>query len=194
MNILKLFYYIYVEILTNKNNIIKLENRINQQIKANEVRLVSLPENHIDGVYSLLKALEIANSLNLDLIEISPNSNPPVCKIMEFSKFLYEKKKKEKDNKKNQKISQLKEIGLTPDIGEHDINTKARKGKEFLERGDKLKVVLLFKGRTIVFKERGELTMLKFADLLKEFGVPEAMPKLEGKRMSFIIRPKTPVK
>lgn len=167
-----------------------MENRINQQIKANEVRLVSLPANYTDGVYSLAKALEISNALNLDLIEISPNSNPPVCKIMEVSKFAYEKKKKDKDNKKNQKTSQLKEIGLSPDIGEHDLETKARKGKEFLERGDKIKVVLLFKGRTIVFKERGELTMLKFADILKDLGTPEAMPKLEGKRMSFIIRPK----
>lgn len=167
-----------------------MENRINQQIKANEVRLVSLPANYTDGVYPIAKALEISNALNLDLIEISPNSNPPVCKIMEVSKFLYEKKKKEKDNKKNQKVSQLKEIGLTPEIGDHDLETKARKGKEFLERGDKVKVVLLFKGRTIVFKERGEITMLKFADILKDFGTPEAMPKLEGKRMSFIIRPK----
>jgi translation initiation factor IF-3 len=167
-----------------------LENRINHQIKANEVRLVSLPANYADGVYPIAKALEISKTLNLDLIEISPNSNPPVCKIMEVSKFVYEKKKKDKDNKKNQKVSQLKEIGLSPEIGDHDLETKARKGKEFLERGDKIKVVLLFKGRTIVFKERGEITMLKFADILKDLGTPEAMPKLEGKRMSFIIRPK----
>jgi translation initiation factor IF-3 len=171
-----------------------LENRINQQIKASEVRLVSLPANYTDGVYPISEAIGIANILNLDLIEISQNGNPPVCKIMEYSKFLYEKKKKEKDNKKNQKVSQLKEIGLSPDIGDHDLETKARKGKEFLEHGDKIKVVLLFKGRTIVFKERGELTMLKFADILKDLGTPEAMPKLEGKRMSFIIRPKGNIK
>jgi translation initiation factor IF-3 len=171
-----------------------LETRINQRIKANEVRLVGLPANPAnctDGVYPLAKALEIANSLGQDLIEISPNSTPPVCKIMEFSKFQYEKKKKEKDNKKNQKTSQLKEIGLSPEIGEHDLATKARKGKEFLERGDKVKVVLLFKGRTIMFKDRGELTMAKFATLLEDVGTPEALPKMEGKRMSFIIRPKT---
>lgn len=167
-----------------------MENRINQQIKANEVRLVSLPAEYKDGIYPIAEALKIANTLDFDLIEISSTSTPPVCKIMELSKFQYEKKKKEKDNKKNQKTSQLKEIGLSPDIGDHDLETKARKGKEFLERGDKVKVVLLFKGRTIVFKERGELTMLKFADKLKDSGTPEAMPKLEGKRMSFIIRPK----
>ena len=171
-----------------------MENRINQQIKATEVRLVSLPANYTDGIYPLSEALKIATTLGLDLIEISSNSNPVVCKIMEYSKFLYEKKKKEKDNKKNQKTSQLKEIGLSPDIGEHDLETKARKGKEFLERGDKIKVVLFFKGRTIAFKERGEITMLKFADILKEHGVPEAMPKLEGKRMMFIIKPKTTAK
>lgn len=168
-----------------------MENRINQQIKVNEVRLVSLPEPYTDGVYPTSEALKIAEALSLDLIEVSKNGTPPVCKIMEFSKFLYEKKKKEKDSKKNQKISQLKEIGLSPEIGEHDLETKARKGKEFLERGDKVKVVLLFKGRTIVFRERGELTMLKFADILKDLGTPESMPKLEGKRMSFIIRPKS---
>lgn len=167
-----------------------MENRINQQIKASEVRLVSLPPAYKDGVYLIAEAIKIANSLGLDLIEISTNSTPPVCKIMEYSKFQYEKKKKEKDNKKNQKTSQLKEIGLSPGIGEHDLNTKARKGKEFLERGDKVKVVLLFKGRTIAFKEQGEITMLKFADILKEVGVPESLPKLEGKRMSFIIKPK----
>ena len=166
-----------------------MENRINQQIKSNEVRLISLPPNYTDGVYPIEEAIKISNALNLDLIEISPNANPPICKIMEFSKFLYEKKKKEKDNKKNQKVSQLKEIGLSPEIGEHDMETKARKGKEFLERGDKIKVVLLFKGRTIVFKERGELTMLKFADILKDLGTPEAMPKLEGKRMYMVIKP-----
>lgn len=171
-----------------------MENRINQQIKAIEVRLVSLPANYTDGVYSIADAIVIADTLNLDLIEISQNSNPPICKIMEYSKFLYEKKKKEKDNKKNQKTSQLKEIGLSPGIGEHDLETKARKGKEFLEKGDKVKVVLLFKGRTIVHKELGTIVMLKFADILKDFGTPESMPKLEGKRMSFIIRPKGAIK
>jgi translation initiation factor IF-3 len=149
-----------------------------------------LPENYTDGIYPIAEALKIASDLNLDLIEISNNNPVPICKIMEYSKFLYEKKKKEKDNKKSQKTSQLKEIGLSPGIGEHDLETKARKGKEFLIRGDKIKVVLLFKGRSIVFKEKGQLTMLRFADILKEEGTPEAMPKLEGKRMSFIIRPK----
>lgn len=168
-----------------------MENRINQQIKSAEVRLVSMPEGYQDGIFTIAEALKIANTLNLDLIEISNKSNPPVCKIMEYSKFQYELKRKKKEQEKNQKGGQLKEIGLSPEIGEHDLETKARKGKEFLERGDKVKVVLLFKGRTIVFKERGEVTMLKYAEMLKDYGVPEAMPKLEGKRMSFIIKPKS---
>lgn len=167
-----------------------MKNRINQQIKENEVRLVGLPSTYIDGVYPIVEALKIANTLQLDLIEISNKSVPVICKIMEFSKFKYEQKKKEKDNKKNQKTSEMKEMGLTSGIGDHDLETKARKSKNFLENGDKVRVVLLFKGRTIVFKERGEIVMLKFADMLKEVGIPESMPKLEGKKMSFTIKPK----
>lgn len=167
-----------------------MKNNINHQIKASQVRLVQMPESHQEGVYTTLEAMKIANELGLDLIEISNASNTPVCKIMEYSKFLYELNKKEKERKKNSKNSQLKEIGLSPNIGDHDLGTKVRKGKEFLENKDKVKVVLLFKGRTIVFKEQGQIVMLKFADMLKEYGTPEAMPKLEGKRMSFIIRPK----
>jgi len=168
-----------------------LENhKINQKIQAKEVRLVSLPEGYTDGVYPIASALIIAKELNADLIEISNKSTPVVCKIMEYSKFLYEIKKKEKDNKKNQKTSQTKEMSLSPNIGDHDMETKARKSKEFLENGDKVKVTLLFKGRTIVFKEQGQITMLKFADLLSEYGTPEGLPKMEGKKMQFIIKPK----
>lgn len=168
-----------------------MENhKINQQIQAKEVRLVSLPEGYTDGIYPIASALVIAKELNADLIEISNKSTPVICKIMEYSKFLYEIKKKEKDNKKNQKTSQTKEMSLSPNIGDHDMETKVRKSKEFLENGDKVKVTLLFKGRTIVFKEQGEITMLKFASLLEDVGTPEAFPKLEGKRMHFIIKPK----
>lgn len=167
-----------------------MKNRINQQIRATEVRLVGLPEGHADGVYPIAEALKIAGELHLDLIEVSNNSSPAICKIMEFSKFKYEQKKKDKSNKQNQKTSELKEIGLSPNIGQHDLETKARKSKEFLENGDKVKVVLLFKGRTIVHKDLGQIVMLKFAEILKDVGVPEALPKFEGKKMSFIIKPK----
>lgn len=149
-----------------------------------------MPANYQDGIYPIAEALRIANELGLDLIEISSKSSPVVCKIMEFSKFQYEQKKRDKDNKKK-KSSQLKEMWLSPEIGDHDLETKARKSAEFLKDGDKVKVTMLFKGRTIMFKERGEITMLKFADMLAEFGVPEALPKLEGKRMYFLIKPKS---
>lgn len=166
-------------------------NKINKQIQAKEVRLVSLPENYTDGVYSIYEAIEISNQIGEDLIEISPNSSPPVCRIMNYSKFLYEIKKKIKDNKKNQKNSLLKEMSLSPNIGDNDMMTKAKKSQEFLEDGHKIKVTLLFKGRGIVFKEQGRITMLKFADILSEYGTPETLPKLEGKKMHFIIKPKT---
>lgn len=166
------------------------KHRINQQIQAKEVRLVSLPEGYTDGIYPIASALIIAQELNADLIEISNKSAPVICKVMEYSKFLYEIKKKEKDNKKSQKTSQTKEMSLSPNIGDHDMETKARKSKEFLQNGDKVKVTLLFKGRSIAFKDQGELTMCKFAEMLEEFGVPESAPKMEGKRMQFIIKPK----
>lgn len=169
-----------------------MENfKINTQIQAKEVRLVSLPEKYTNGIYSISEALKIAQETGEDLIMISPNASPPVCRIMEYSKFLYEIKKKEKDNKKNQNNSLTKEMSLSPNIGEHDMSTKARKSKEFLEEGHKVKVTMLFKGRNIIFKDKGQITMLKFADTLEEYGTPEALPKLEGKRMYFIIKPKS---
>jgi len=167
----------------------RLKNRINEQIKVNEVRLVSLPEGYTDGIYKIEEALKLAKEMELDLIELSSNANGTICKIMECSKFQYEMKKKERDAKKNQKSVQLKEIGLSPNIGEHDLETKVRKSKEFLKDGDKVKATMLFKGRTIAFKDRGELVMLKFADLLSEIGIPESLPKMEGKKMLFIIKP-----
>lgn len=167
----------------------KLKKRINEQIRINEVRLVALPEGYTDGIYTIGEALKIANELGSDLIEISLSDKGSICKIMEFSKFQYEIKKKEKDSKKNQKGGQLKEVGLSPNIGDNDLETKVRKSKEFLEDGDKVKVIMLFKGRNIAFKDRGEIVMLKFANMLDKVGVPESMPKLEGKKMMFIIKP-----
>ena len=185
---MKLFSYIYVE----KQKEHSLENhKINNQIRAKEVRLVSLPDGYTNGVYSISEAIRIANEIGEDLIEISSNASPVVCKIMEYSKFLYEIKKKEKDMKKNQKNALVKEMSLTVNIGDNDMQTKARKSKEFLEDGNKVKVVLLFKGRGIIYKDQGEITLAKFASLLEEVGTPEYLPKLEGKRMHFIIKPKS---
>jgi translation initiation factor IF-3 len=167
-----------------------LNNRINAQIKASQVRLVGLPEGHTDGLYTLQDALNLAKKLELDLIEISDKSTPPVCKIMDFSKFKFDQAKKEREKQKNQKTSVTKEIRLSQNIGEHDMEFKKRHAEEFLKRGDKVKVVLFFKGRGITFKDQGQIVLLKFAELLKETGVPESMPKLEGKQMHFIIKPK----
>lgn len=167
-----------------------MENLINQQIRAKEVRLVGLPEGYNDGIFTLEESLKIAEKLEMDLIEVSSKTNPIICKIMDYSKFKYEQKKKEKENQKNQKNYAVKEMGLSPDIGEHDLETKAKKSADFLKKGDKVRVTLLFKGRKIAFKERGEIVLLKFAEMLKDLGVPESMPKLEGKKMSFTLKPK----
>lgn len=169
----------------------RIENRVNRQIKENQVRLISLPEGYSDGVYSIESALNIANELGMDLIEISGKSSPVVCKIMELSKFKYQLKQKNKEIRSNQKESSvLKEIYLSPEIGDHDLDTKARKALECLEKGNKVKVAIKFRGRAIVFKDRGEVVMLNFANKVQDKGVPETMPKMEGKMMSFILKPK----
>lgn len=132
----------------------------------------------------------MAENLEMDLVEISPNVNPPVCKIMNYQKFLYEQKKKQKEMKaKNAKIV-VKEIRLGPQTDDHDFNFKLKHAIRFLEEGNKVKVEVFFRGRTIVFKEQGETQLLKFAEALLEYGKPEMLPKLEGKKMMMIIAPK----
>lgn len=167
-----------------------MENRINKQIQSKEVRLINLPEGHVDGIYSTEKALKLAQDLHLDLIEISTSTSPIVCKIMEYSKFKYELDKKKKENKKNQKIICVKKIRLSQNIGENDLQTKIKQSIEFLKKGDKIEALLFFKGRGIVYKDQGQIVLLKFADMLKEYGIPEKMPSFEGKKLSFIIKPK----
>lgn len=169
----------------------KIENRVNRQIREKEVRLVSMPDGYEDGVYSIESALVIANELGMDLIEISNKSNPVVCKIMELSKFKYLLKQKQKEIRVNQKESSvLKEIYLSPEIGDHDLDTKAKKAIECLSKGNKVKVAIKFKGRSIVFKDRGEIVMLNFANKVQESGVPESLPRMEGKMMFYILKPK----
>jgi len=128
--------------------------------------------------------------LELDLVEISPNANPPVCKIMDYKKFLYDSKKKEKALKAKQTKVTVKEIRFGPNTDDHDFNFKLNHAKKFLQEGAKVKAYVFFKGRTIVFKERGEVLLLKFVQELEEVGVPEAMPKMEGKKMIIMINPK----
>ena len=165
------------------------EHRTNHMIRVPQVRLVG--DNVEVGVYSTQEALKIANEQALDLVEISPNADPPVCKIIDYNKFLYEKKKKEKEMKANSKVSEVKEIRFTPNTDEHDFNFKAKHAEDFLKDGNKVKAYVQFKGRAIMFKERGELLLLKFAERLAETGAPEGLPKLEGKRMLIIFAPKS---
>jgi translation initiation factor IF-3 len=165
------------------------EHRINNFIRANTVRLVG--ENVPMGIYPLAEALKIAQQLELDLVEISPQADPPVCKVVEYNKFLYDKKRKEKEMKAKSKSAELKEIRFTPGTDDHDFDFKARHAEKFLQDGNKVKAYVQFKGRAIMFKERGELVLLKFAERLADFGQPEGLPKLEGKRMLMIISPKT---
>jgi translation initiation factor IF-3 len=165
------------------------EHRTNSMIRVPAVRLVG--DNVEVGVYPIQDALKMAQDQALDLVEISPNADPPVCKIIDYNKFLYEKKKKEKEMKAKSKASEVKEIRFTPNTDDHDFDFKAKHAEKFLKEGDKVKAYVQFKGRAIQFKERGELLLLKFAERLNEVGVLEGMPKMEGKRMLAIWAPKS---
>jgi len=158
-------------------------------IRVPQVRLVG--DNVEVGVYSTQDAQRMANEQGLDLVEISPNAEPPVCKIIDYNKFLYEKKKKEKEMKAKSKVSEVKEIRFTPNTDDHDFDFKSKHAENFLKEGNKVKAYVQFKGRAIMFKERGELLLLRFAERLAEIGQPEALPKLEGKRMLMVLTPKT---
>ncbi|MBP6385951.1 MAG: translation initiation factor IF-3 [Pseudarcicella sp.] len=164
--------------------------RINHLIKGvTEVRLVG--ENVEQGLMDIKKALEIAQSQGLDLVEISPKAVPPVCKVTDYAKFKYDQKKKQKEIKANASKTVIKEIRFGPNTNEHDFNFKLKHAIGFLKEGAKVKAYVHFVGRSIVFKERGEMLLLNFAKSLEEIGKPDEMPKLEGKRMSIIFSPKT---
>jgi translation initiation factor IF-3 len=164
------------------------EHRTNQMIRVPQVRLVG--DNITVGVYPIQDALRIAQEQGLDLVEISPQADPPVCKIIDYNKFLYEKKRKEKEMKAKSKSAEVKEIRFTPGTDEHDFDFKSKHAEAFLKEGNKVKAYVQFKGRAIMFKERGELLLLKFAERLAEVGQPESLPKMEGKRMLIIFAPK----
>jgi translation initiation factor IF-3 len=165
------------------------EHRTNHMIKVPNVRLVG--ENIEVGIYSTAEAQRIANEQGLDLVEISPQADPPVCKVIDYNKFLYEKKRREKDMKAKSKVSEVKEIRFTPNTDDHDFDFKSKHALNFLKDGNKVKAYVQFKGRAIMFKERGELLLLKFAERLVDVGTLESMPKLEGKRMFAIFAPKS---
>ena len=166
----------------------KFQYRVNGQIRAREVRIVG------DDVESVVmptsKALQMAEQKGLDLVEISPNAQPPVCRMIDYSKFLYQQKKRQKELKAKQVKVEVKEIRFGPQTDEHDYNFKLKHAKEFLSDGDKVKAYVFFRGRSILFKEQGEVLLLRFANDLEEYGKVEQMPVLEGKRMIIFIAPK----
>gem|GEM_PF-64789 len=180
------------------------EHRINEFIRVPEVRLVGDNLEEIataigkpveTGIFTTVQLREWAEEMGLDVVEISPNAEPPVVRITDYNKFLYQKKKKEKEMKANAVKQQLKEIRFGPETGDHDFEFKLRHAKTFLEEGNKVKAYVQFRGRAIMFKERGELLLLRFLKELEEHGAAEQLPKLEGKRMIVIIQPKKgPVK
>ncbi len=151
-------------------------------------------DNVEQGVVSLEKALQIADELELDLVEISPNAEPPVCKVIDYQKFLYQQKKREKELKSKQVKVVVKEIRFGPQTDDHDYEFKLRHAIEFLKEGAKIKAFVFFKGRSILFKEQGEVLLLRFANDLEEYGKVDQMPLLEGKRMIITLSPKKKTK
>ena len=164
------------------------EHRINHFIRVPQVRLVG--DNVTVGIYPTQDAMKIAQEQGLDLVEISPQADPPVCKVIDYNKFLYDKKKKEKEIKAKAKTTEMKEIRFTPNTDDHDFDFKSRHAEGFLKDGNKVKAYVQFKGRAIQFKERGELLLLKFVERLKDIGAVEQLPKLEGNRMWVVVNPK----
>jgi translation initiation factor IF-3 len=171
-----------------KNDNLKNQYRVNEQIRAREVRIVG--DDIESVVLPLHKALSLAEEKDLDLVEISPNAVPPVCRLVEYSKFLYQLKKRAKEQKAKQVKIDVKEIRFGPQTDEHDYNFKLKHAISFLKDGDKVKAYVFFKGRSILFKEQGEVLLLRFANDLEDYGKVDMMPVLEGKRMTIILSPK----
>ena len=163
-------------------------HRINNRITAPKVRVVA--EDIEADIYPTSEAIKLAEERGLDLVEIAPKADPPVCKIIDYKKFLYDQKKKQKELKSKQSKVTVKEIRFGPNTDDHDFEFKLNHAKSFLKEGSKVKAYVFFKGRTIVFKERGELLLLKFAKEVADLGSIEQLPKLEGKRMIMMINPK----
>ncbi|MCR9286653.1 MAG: translation initiation factor IF-3 [Bacteroidetes bacterium] len=177
----------------------RFDFRVNHQIRIPEVRLVGDNLDKVSevaghaiesGVYDTRQLRRWAEALELDLVEISPKAIPPVCRIIDYNKFLYDKKKKEKEMKAKAQKTVVKEIRFGPNTDDHDFEFKLRHAKKFLEEGSKVKAYVHFRGRTIVFKDRGQLLLLRFLKELDEYGSAEALPKMEGRRMIVIVQPK----
>jgi translation initiation factor IF-3 len=165
------------------------ENRINEEIISAKVRLVG-DNIETPGIYTIVEAIKLARQMNLDLIEISSSAQPPVCRIEDYQKFLYQRKKREKEQKAKTAKIIVKEVRFGPNTDEHDYQFKLKHAKSFLEEGAKVKAYVFFKGRSILFTQQGEILLLRFVNDLEEYGKIEQMPKLEGKRMTVFINPK----
>ena len=170
-----------------KNDKLKNQYRINEQIRVREVRIVGEDGSE---VVPTRKALDMARQNGVDLVEISPNAQPPVCRLIDYSKFLYQQKKHQKEMKQKQVKVEVKEIRLGPQTDEHDYQFKLKHAREFLNEGNKVRAYVFFRGLSILFKEQGEVLLLRFANDLEEFGKVEQMPKLEGKKMFLYLAPK----
>ncbi|MBP5776766.1 MAG: translation initiation factor IF-3 [Prevotella sp.] len=170
-----------------KNDKLKNQYRINDQIRVREVRIVG---DNGSTVVPTRDAINMAHEQGVDLVEISPNANPPVCRLIDYSKFLYQQKKRQKEMKAKQVKVEVKEIRFGPQTDEHDYQFKLKHAKEFLEEGNKVRAYVFFRGRSILFKEQGEVLLLRFANDLEEVGKVEGMPSLEGKKMFLYLAPK----
>ena len=175
-----------------KKDNLKSQYRVNGQIRAREVRIVG--DGVESQVVSLGRALDMASHQGVDLVEISPNAEPPVCRLIDYSKFIYQQKKHQKEIRAKQVKVEVKEIRFGPQTDDHDYNFKLKHAQGFLSEGDKVKAYVFFRGRSILFKEQGEVLLLRFAQDLEEYGKVEQMPQLEGKRMIMFIAPKKVVK
>ncbi|GEL76827.1 translation initiation factor IF-3 [Tenuibacillus multivorans] len=161
---------------------------VNESIRAKEVRLIDVNGEQL-GIKSRQEALEMAERANLDLVLVAPNAKPPVCRIMDYGKYRFEQQKKEKEQRKKQKVINIKEVRLTPAIEDHDFNTKLRNAHKFLKKGDKVKVSVRFRGRAITHKELGREVLERFAKECEELGTLETKPKMEGRNMFMMLAP-----
>ena len=169
---------------------LSLELKINREIRAKTVRLVGENIENQNAIVSIVQAIKMAEEQELDLVEISPTAEPPVCRILDYQKYLYQQKKKQKEIKAKTVKTVVKEIRFGPNTDDHDYNFKLKHAINFLEEGDKVKAFVFFKGRSIVYKEQGEILLLRFAQDVEEYGKVDQLPKLEGKRMIMFLSPK----
>ena len=179
------FFVVYLEVLT----IAKLDHQLNDEIRDKEVRLIGDDGAQL-GIMSAERANELAEEQGLDLVKISPNATPPVCKIMDYSKFCYDQKKREKDARKNQKVVEIKEIRMSPSIDTNDLNTKIKSTLKVLGDGNRVKVSVRFRGREMAHTDLGEKLLMNFAEACSETATMEKNPKLEGRFMAIFLAPK----